>query len=71
MSYGISNPTTLRGGLSNDSFTVYSNRDVLSLEGVGGAAAVDEAMALLNVAGLLVLQDGKVRLERYARGFGP
>lgn len=41
------------------------------LDGLGGAAAVDEAMARLNVAGLLVLQDGKVRLERYARGFGP
>lgn len=40
-------------------------------EALGGAAAVDEAMAQLNVAGLLVLQDGKVRLERYARGYGP
>lgn len=24
-----------------------------------------------NIAGLIVLQDGKIRLERYARGFGP
>ena len=36
VSYGISNPTTVRGGLSDDSYTVYSNRDQLSLEGVGG-----------------------------------
>ncbi|WP_235364803.1 serine hydrolase domain-containing protein [Sphingomonas sp. ERG5] len=33
------------------------------------AAAVDAYMAAQNVAGLIVLQDGKVRLERYARGY--
>ncbi len=32
------------------------------------AADVDAFMAAQNVAGLIVLQDGKVRLERYARG---
>jgi CubicO group peptidase (beta-lactamase class C family) len=40
-------------------------------EALGGASAVDAAMAQLNIAGLLVLQDGNVRLERYARGYGP
>lgn len=35
------------------------------------AAEIDAFMAAQNVAGLIVLQDGKVRLERYARGFGP
>ena len=30
---------------------------------------VDRFIAAQNVAGLIVLQDGKVRLERYARGF--
>ncbi|MES1971246.1 MAG: serine hydrolase [Pseudomonadota bacterium] len=34
------------------------------------AAEVDAFVASMNVAGLIVLQDGKVRLERYARGFG-
>ncbi|GLR46444.1 serine hydrolase domain-containing protein [Sphingomonas astaxanthinifaciens] len=34
-------------------------------------AEVARFMAGTNAAGLLVLQDGKVRLERYARGFGP
>lgn len=38
---------------------------------LGGPAAVDGLMAAMNAAGLLVLQDGKVRLERYARGHGP
>jgi CubicO group peptidase (beta-lactamase class C family) len=33
------------------------------------AADVDAFMSSMNVAGLIVLQDGKVRLERYARGF--
>ncbi|WP_447725058.1 serine hydrolase domain-containing protein [Sphingomonas koreensis] len=33
------------------------------------AADVDAFMAAQNVAGLLVLQDGKVRLERYALGY--
>jgi len=32
------------------------------------AGEVDAFMAAQNVAGLIVLQDGKVRLERYARG---
>lgn len=32
------------------------------------AADVDAFMTSMNVAGLIVLQDGKVRLERYARG---
>ncbi|HVJ02395.1 MAG TPA: serine hydrolase domain-containing protein [Sphingomonas sp.] len=35
------------------------------------AAAVDAFIAAQNVAGLIVVQDGKVRLERYARGYGP
>ncbi|WP_114226511.1 MULTISPECIES: serine hydrolase domain-containing protein [Sphingomonas] len=35
------------------------------------AAEVDRYLAEQNIAGLIVLQDGKVRLERYARGFGP
>ena len=30
---------------------------------------IDSFMAAQNVAGLIVLQDGKVRLERYARGY--
>lgn len=34
-------------------------------------ADVAAFMAAQNVTGLLVLQDGKVRLERYARGYGP
>lgn len=34
-------------------------------------ADVAAFMAAQNVAGLLVLQDGKVRLERYAHGYGP
>lgn len=33
------------------------------------AADVDAFMAAQNVAGLIVVQDGKVRLERYARGY--
>ena len=35
------------------------------------AADVDAFMAAQNVTGLIVVQDGRVRLERYARGFGP
>ncbi|UZK66875.1 serine hydrolase domain-containing protein [Sphingomonas sp. M1-B02] len=35
------------------------------------AAEVDAFIAAQNVSGLIVLQDGKVRLERYARGYGP
>lgn len=38
---------------------------------LGGPAAVDGLMSAMNAAGLLVLQNGKVRLERYARGHGP
>ena len=34
-------------------------------------AEVDAYMQANNVAGLIVLQDGKVRLERYAFGYGP
>ncbi|MBO9713784.1 serine hydrolase domain-containing protein [Sphingomonas sp.] len=34
-------------------------------------ADVDAFIAAQNVAGILVLQDGRVRLERYARGYGP
>lgn len=32
---------------------------------------VDRFVERQNVAGMIVLQDGKVRLERYARGFSP
>lgn len=35
------------------------------------ATEVDRFIAAQNVAGLIVLQDGKVRHERYARGFSP
>lgn len=38
---------------------------------LGGEAAVDRMMDLLNEVGLLVVQDGKVRLEHYRHGFGP
>jgi CubicO group peptidase (beta-lactamase class C family) len=38
---------------------------------LGGAAAVDRLMAAMNASGLLILQDGRIRLERYARGHGP
>lgn len=38
---------------------------------LGGEPEVDALMDSLNMAGLLVLQDGKVRLERFRRGFGP
>jgi CubicO group peptidase (beta-lactamase class C family) len=34
-------------------------------------AEVDSFIAAQNVAGLIVVQDGRVRLERYARGYGP
>ncbi len=40
-------------------------------QALGGAAAVDRLIAERHIAGLLVLQDGRVRLERYARGHGP
>jgi CubicO group peptidase (beta-lactamase class C family) len=42
-----------------------------SIEPALGAKAVDEFVAAQNIAGLIVLKDGQVRLERYARGFGP
>jgi len=32
--------------------------------------AIADAMTDLNIAGMIVVQDGKVRLERYARGYG-
>ncbi len=35
------------------------------------AADVDTAMARLDIAGLIVVQDGRIRLERYAMGYGP
>lgn len=38
---------------------------------LGGAAAVDALIAENNIAGLLVLKDGKVLLERYARTLTP
>jgi CubicO group peptidase (beta-lactamase class C family) len=38
---------------------------------LGGSVGVEALMASMNASGLLVLQDGKVRLERYARGHGP
>lgn len=38
---------------------------------LGGEAALNHMMDSLNQVGLLVLQDGKVRLEHYRRGFGP
>jgi CubicO group peptidase (beta-lactamase class C family) len=38
---------------------------------LGGEPAVAKLMSDMNMVGLLVLQDGRVRLERYARGFAP
>jgi CubicO group peptidase (beta-lactamase class C family) len=38
---------------------------------LGGAAAVDAFIASQNIAGLIALKDGRVRLERYARGLTP
>jgi CubicO group peptidase (beta-lactamase class C family) len=35
------------------------------------SAELDRFIAAQNIAGLIVLKDGRVRLERYARGFGP
>lgn len=32
---------------------------------------IETAMTDMNIAGFIVVQDGKVRLERYARGYGP
>lgn len=34
-------------------------------------AELDAFIAAQNISGLIVIQDGKVRLERYARGYGP
>ncbi len=31
---------------------------------------IDAAMTELNIAGMIVVQNGKIRLERYARGYG-
>jgi CubicO group peptidase (beta-lactamase class C family) len=43
-----------------------------SIEGaMGGSAAVDAVIADNNIAGLIVLKDGKVLLERYARSLTP
>lgn len=36
-----------------------------------GEGEIETFLDAQNVAGLIVLQDGKVRLERYARGYGP
>ena len=36
-----------------------------------GDAAIERAMSDGQIAGLMVLQDGRVRLERYADGYGP
>ena len=38
---------------------------------LGGEAAIEALMASMNVAGLLVIEDGRIRLERYAGGHGP
>lgn len=38
---------------------------------LGGSGSVDHMMEQLDEVGLLVLQDGKVRLERYRGGIGP
>jgi CubicO group peptidase (beta-lactamase class C family) len=38
---------------------------------LGGSGAIDHMMEQLDEVGLLVLQDGKVRLERYHGGYGP
>jgi CubicO group peptidase (beta-lactamase class C family) len=40
-----------------------------SIEAALGTQAIDEFMTTQNVAGLIVVEDGQVRLERYARGF--
>lgn len=42
-----------------------------TVPGPDGARSVEAYMAENRTAGLLILQDGKVRLERYALGFGP
>jgi len=36
-----------------------------------GEGEIEAFLDAQNVGGLIVLQDGKVRLERYARGYGP
>jgi CubicO group peptidase (beta-lactamase class C family) len=41
------------------------------MSALGGSGSVDHMMEQLDEVGLLVLQDGKIRLERYHGGFGP
>lgn len=41
------------------------------VDAMGGEGALETHLDAHNVAGLIVVQDGKVRLERYARGYGP
>jgi len=41
------------------------------ISALGGSGAVDRMMGQLDEVGLLVLQDGKIRLQRYHGGFGP
>jgi CubicO group peptidase (beta-lactamase class C family) len=43
----------------------------LRVDGRDGAAWLAGYMAKYHVAGVMVLQDGRVRLQRYALGFGP
>ena len=43
----------------------------LAVDGRDGAAWLGDYMAKHHVAGVMVLQDGRVRLQRYALGFGP
>ncbi|WP_426661312.1 serine hydrolase domain-containing protein [Rhodanobacter aciditrophus] len=43
----------------------------LRVDGRDGAAWLAGYMAKYHVAGVMVLQDGRVRLQRYAMGFGP
>ncbi|MGN6280570.1 serine hydrolase domain-containing protein [Frateuria sp.] len=43
----------------------------LSVEGKDTPAWLADYMRRYHIAGVMVLQDGKVRLQRYAQGFGP
>lgn len=43
----------------------------VSIEPALGTKALDDFIAAQNIAGLIVLRNGQVRLERYARGFRP
>jgi len=36
ISYGLTHEVTINGGVGNDAFTVYSNRDTLNLNGISG-----------------------------------